>query len=76
MSSRGGCSSLCLEIPGNTPERARYFVRRLTEGIGTSPAAWEIAWGLLETFEGSMSDLVAMTRRLVAVTQHSPTTAP
>ena len=49
------------------PKRSAYVVRRLTNGIGITPKAWEMAWGLLDNFEGSLGDLITMTRRLLKV---------
>jgi len=50
------------------PAWSKYFVDRMVRGIGTSPRAWEVAFGLLDSFEGTLSELVLMARRLIHAT--------
>jgi hypothetical protein len=44
---------------------AEYFTERMTAGIGVSTTAWETMFGLLESFNGNLSSLIDVTRRLV-----------
>ena len=57
-------ASFFARIPDRTPI-ATYFVNRLKAGIGVSPDAWELAFSLLDSFEGSLDHLMSTTRRLM-----------
>jgi len=51
-------------LASNDDSAAGYLSAKLTEGIGVDPETWELALGLLDSFEGSVSHLVATVRRL------------
>jgi len=51
-----------MEMASQLPE---YFVRRVTARIGTEPAAWDIMFSMLETFDGSLATLLDTTESLM-----------
>jgi hypothetical protein len=52
----------------SSDERLRdYVVRRVSSIIGISPVAWEMFFGLVENYTGSMIDLLTTTRRLLKI---------
>ena len=51
---------------------ASYLATRLAKTIGVAPSAWRVAFGLLDEFEGSVADLISMTKSLLAANGESP----
>ena len=56
--------------------KSEYLITQLKSGIGVSPRAWEVAFGLLDSHGGSLDQLQSITRRLLKASGESIVRAP